>query len=70
MRIPLNAVQALIQQDAAASLQFLVGQDEQGHWVALEANGRGGGFFVNREAAVKYAERETGRHSSALTVWK
>jgi hypothetical protein len=77
MRIPSNAVQAQNIQRAVASLQFVVGQDEEGHWVAIEANGGGGGIFVNREAAVKYAESEMGRRSAVLifakapvAVWK
>jgi hypothetical protein len=66
MRIPLNAVQAQNSQRTVANLQFVVGQDEEGHWVAIEANGGGGGLFVNREAAVKYAESEMGRRSAVL----
>jgi hypothetical protein len=77
MRIPSNAVQARNIQRGVADLQFVVGQDEEGHWVAMEANGGGGGLFVNREAAVKYAESETGRRSAVLVfanapvaIWK
>jgi hypothetical protein len=77
MRFPSNAVQARNIQRAVADLQFVVGQDEEGHWVAMEANGGGGGLFVNREAAVKYAASEAGRRSNVLTfakapvaVWK
>jgi hypothetical protein len=50
-------------------MQFVVGQDEEGHRVAIEANGGGGGLFVNREAAVKYAASEAGlAHSSAPMI--
>ena len=77
MRIPSNAVQARNIQRAVAGMQFVVGQDEEGHRVAIEANGGGGGLFVNREAAVKYAESEMGRRSAVLifakspvAVWK
>ena len=77
MRIPSNAVKARNTQRAVAGMQFVVGQDEEGHRVAIEANGGGGGLFVNREAAVKYAESEMGRRSAVLifakspvAVWK
>lgn len=70
MRIPSNAVQARNIQCRVADLQFVVGQDEEGHWVAMEAKGDGGGLFVNREAAVKYAESETGRRSAVLIFAK
>jgi hypothetical protein len=43
------------------NLQFTVGQDEQGHWVVVEADGRGGGIFVSRQAALRYAASETGQ---------
>ncbi|MBB4197563.1 hypothetical protein GGD83_001355 [Rhodoblastus sphagnicola] len=77
MRFPSNAVQARNIQRAVADLQFVVGQDEEGHWVAMESNGGGGGLFVSREAAVKYAASEAGRRSNVLifarapvAVWK
>ena len=44
-----------------SSPRFVIGQDEQGHWVALDADGREGGLFANREAALKYVAAETGR---------
>ena len=60
----------------ATNLQFIVGQDEQGHWVAVEAHGRGGGIFVSRQAALKYAASETGQRldtvrcsNEPLTCW-
>jgi hypothetical protein len=77
MRVPLNAVQPSNIRRAVTASQFLVGQDVEGHWVALESSGRGGGLFVTREAAVKYAQGEAGRNSAALiyanaplAVWK
>jgi hypothetical protein len=57
--------------------RFTVGQDEQGHWVALDAERREGGLFVSREAALNYVARETGRNRAAarfsaapLALWK
>lgn len=73
MRNPLN-VQTPSNANKAPDVQrtppsFVVGQDEEGHWVALEADG-GGGLFVNREAAVKYAKSEAGRRSAVLIFCK
>jgi hypothetical protein len=57
--------------------RFIIGQDEQGHWVAMDSQGREGGFFVSREAALKYVAAETGRRRGAalfsakpLALWK
>ena len=37
---------------------FLVGQDGEGHWLAVETHGHGGGIFVSRDKAVRYARDE------------
>ena len=66
MSISQNAARAPEVRNTVTSLQFVVGQDEDGHWVAVESQGRGGGIFINREAAVKYAAFETGQHSDAV----
>ncbi len=47
-------------------LQFVVGQDETGRWIALESSGRGGGIFVNRKAALNYAAFEAGWRPGAV----
>ena len=47
---------------------FLVGQDREGHWVAVETHGLGGGLFTSREAALHYAAFETGRGLDAVRV--
>ncbi len=47
-------------------LQFIVGQDETGRWIVVESHGRGGGMFVNREAALNYAAFESGRRADAV----
>jgi hypothetical protein len=47
-------------------LQFVVGQDETGRWVAVESSGRGGGIFVDRQAGLDYAAFEAGRRSGAV----
>jgi hypothetical protein len=56
--------------------RFIIGQDDQGHWVAMDSQGREGGFFASREAALKYVAAETGRRPTAvlaakpLALWK
>lgn len=48
-------------------LRFIVGQDQEGYWLAIETHGRGGGVFISREAALKYAEFETDHRRGAVT---
>ena len=57
--------------------RFIIGQDPQGHWIAIDSAGREGGFFVSQEAALKYVAAETGRRRGAarfstkpLSLWK
>jgi len=38
---------------------FVVGPDGEGHWLAVETHGFGGGIFVTREAALGYARAES-----------
>lgn len=47
---------------------FLVGCDANGHWLAVETHGLGGGIFRDRQAAVHYATAETGRRLGAVQV--
>jgi hypothetical protein len=51
----------------ASAPRFLVGQDERGNWIAMDAEKREGGIFVSREAALKYAAAETG-HGAGRVV--
>lgn len=53
---------------AANPARFVVGQDPEGHWVALEIHGRAGGLFRSREAALDYAEGETDRRPDAVLL--
>jgi len=48
-------------------LQFIVGQDETGRWIVVESHGRGGGIFVNRQAALNYAAFESGRDAGLFS---
>jgi hypothetical protein len=45
---------------------FVVGQNQRGRWTAVAADRRAGGFFVSREAALRYARLETGRRPGAV----
>lgn len=38
---------------------FLVGQDGEGHWLAVEIHGLGGGIFTSRDKALRYARDES-----------
>jgi hypothetical protein len=77
MSIPSNIGEARETRGRDTGLQFVVGQDETGHWVAVESSGCGGGIFVNRQAALNYAAVEAGQRSDAvrcsnepLALWK
>ena len=45
---------------------FVVGQNPRGAWVALETHGLAGGIFVSRDAALHYAQFETGHRPGAV----
>lgn len=47
---------------------YLVGRDGEGHWIAVEVHGLGGGVFTSREAAVRYAQFETARRPGAIRL--
>jgi len=47
-------------------LEFVVGRDVEGHWLAVEAHGRGGGIFVSRDCALRYAAFETDHRPLAV----
>jgi hypothetical protein len=46
-------------------LHFVIGKDQEGHWLAVETHGCGG-LFISREAALKYAEFETDHRPGAV----
>jgi hypothetical protein len=58
MSVALNSQPVQIRGTAATS--YLVGQDGEGHWVAVETGGRAGGIFRSRQDAIRYACVETG----------
>ena len=52
--------------DPDSHLAFLVGQDGEGHWLAVETHGLGGGIFKSRDTAVQYARDESHRLPGAV----
>jgi hypothetical protein len=60
MGTPFNAAARTEARNSDSGLQFIIGQDPEGHWIVAEACGRCGGVFANRNAAVKYAVSEWG----------
>jgi hypothetical protein len=47
---------------------FVVAQDDLGHWIAREKQGRVGGIFRSRREAIRFALFETGNRASAVVV--
>ena len=47
-------------------LAFVVGQDPEGHWLAVETHGLGGGIFRSRDIAFHYARDECHRRPGAV----
>ena len=66
MSIPLSVGEAQETRSRETGLQFVVGRDETGRWVAVESRGRGGGIFVSRQAALNFAAFEAGRCPDAV----
>lgn len=46
---------------------FAIGRDGDGHWIAVETHGRGGGYFRSLNDALHYARGETGSSAGAVT---
>jgi hypothetical protein len=53
---------------ASSAARFIVGQDPECHWVAIEIHGRAGGLFRSRKAAVDYTEDETDHRPDAVLL--
>ena len=66
MSIPSNVGEAQETRSRDTGSQFVVGQDEVGRWIVVESHGRGGGIFVNRQAALSYAAFELGQRADAV----
>lgn len=59
---------AAIHTEAPEAARFIVGQDPDGHWVAIEIHGRAGGLFRSCEAAIDYAGDETDHRPDAVLL--
>ena len=57
-----------VQASASDAARFIVGQNPEGHWVAIEIHGRAGGLFRSCKAAVDYAEDETDHRPDAVLL--
>ncbi|KQP94108.1 hypothetical protein ASF60_13470 [Methylobacterium sp. Leaf113] len=68
--MPVTIPVAAIVSEAAPSpsTRFIVGQDPQGHWVAMEVHGLGGGLFRTRHDALHYATDVTDHRPDAVVV--
>jgi hypothetical protein len=60
MASPLSPATRVQARHSGSRLQFIIGQDPEGHWIVAEVCKRCGGIFVSRDAAVKYAVSEWG----------
>ena len=60
MPVALNLLRTVPSPAAVAASSYLVGQDGEGHWVAVATGGRAGGLFRTRQDAIRYACIETG----------
>ena len=49
-----------------AHQSYVIGQDPEGHWLAVETHGLGGGIFRSRADAVQFAEFESDHDPSAV----
>lgn len=58
-----TAVKTSIREEQVA---FLVGQDLEGHWLAVETHGLGGGIFRSRDTAFHYARDECRRRPGTV----
>jgi hypothetical protein len=47
---------------------FLLGRNHAGQWVVRDKDGRWGGVFVDRNAALKFAMSENGRPQAVIVV--
>ena len=66
MTIPLNMSKTFEACQRADGLQFIIGQDLQGHWIVAEGRKRAGGVFVSRETALRYAASEWGQQPEMI----
>jgi hypothetical protein len=66
--MPSESIARSASESGANAHRFLVGQDGEGHWLAVETHGLGGGIFVTQDAALRYARDETDGRPGAVTL--
>ena len=66
LALPVAAIVASAPQSPSTS--FVVGQDPQGYWVAVEIHGLGGGIFRTRHDAIHYAVDITDHRPDAVVT--
>jgi hypothetical protein len=49
-----------------AAPMFVVGQDDEGHWIVRDSRGLSGGLFVDKAAAIRFAAFESNRRPQAV----
>lgn len=54
--------------EAVSARDFVVGQNRLGQWLAVEIHGFGGGIFVTKGAALRYAVAECDRRTNAVRI--
>lgn len=47
---------------------FMIGQDYRGNWVVKDLKGLRGGFFVDRDAALRFVRSENGYRPRAVVI--
>jgi hypothetical protein len=67
MSIPLPAAETP-EPPSSASPSFVIGRDAEGHWLAVETHGLGGGLFRSQDAAFRYATFETDHRFGAVQI--
>ena len=68
MSVAMNPLRAAEAQRSEPLQSYLVGQDGEGHWVAVEAKGLAGGIFRSRQDAIHFACVETGCRPNDVIV--
>lgn len=64
-----SPVAAILSEAAQSpSTRFIVGRDTEGHWVAMEVHGLGGGLFRTRHDALHYATDVTAHRPDAVVI--
>jgi hypothetical protein len=68
MPVPLPVPAIVAEAPQSPFTSFIVGQDSQGHWVAVETHGLGGGLFRTRHDALHYAVDLTDHRPDAVVI--